>query len=137
MGMFIAKCPIHNTDLICPACLGSHRSAKKTAAARRNAKRGGRPRLDTQSISKSALRQRARRARLKAMQPADSISPDAPKVKVVSKEEGEILDQKENIQKLKADRERLMAGSKAISFLGKVWRAQEKARKQRILPPAP
>jgi hypothetical protein len=37
------KCPIHNVELICPACLGAKRSKAKAKASRSNGKLGGRP----------------------------------------------------------------------------------------------
>ena len=43
----MAKCPIHKRKMICPACIGAKggrkRSARKTRAVRRNARKGGRP----------------------------------------------------------------------------------------------
>lgn len=38
-----AKCHIHNTQLICPSCLGSKTSAAKAAASRANGRKGGAP----------------------------------------------------------------------------------------------
>ena len=41
------KCPLHGREMICPACIGAKggakRSARKTRAVRRNARKGGRP----------------------------------------------------------------------------------------------
>jgi hypothetical protein len=42
------RCPMHGRELICPACVGARggkrKSRAKAAAARKNAKLGGRPR---------------------------------------------------------------------------------------------
>ncbi len=49
------KCPIHNVPLICycPACRGSAKSKRKSAASKENGKKGGRPPNDKQKEKKS------------------------------------------------------------------------------------
>lgn len=37
------KCPIHKTEMICPACIGAASSKRKAVTSRENGKLGGRP----------------------------------------------------------------------------------------------
>jgi len=109
----MVKCEVHGTKLICPTCIASTKSPRKTAASRKNGWLGGRPRLPDNLLTRAALRQRRFRSRIRTQQQVRL----AKGVYYIPPDKARKLDEKEKIKKTREEIRVLEANLKQLKRL--------------------